>query len=253
MARTILSASVLAWQSAGRPSSARGKIILDDGPCAVCAGRLDRKVSASVALPRSSFSGQDALAVPTSDKVCEACAWSMEGRPPKTLRMWSVVYREDGRSCASAATAPDLGPRVCLINKADPAPALDVLLAPPVGPWFCALADSGKIHVLPYATVNHGRGRWVVRFERENIPGTSRGLASKVYHAAHLLRAGFSKRDVSSREPSPARVAKLGIDLWREHVTALGPRPDALERLAIFLLRKETRDEYIERTAGGPG
>ncbi len=238
------------WEGAGRPISKRGKIIESNAPCAVCGGYSDRMVAMESALPKSSFSGQDTIVVPTSSAVCEACCWSMEGKPSTSLRMWSILYREDGKTEPSDEKAPPAGPNATLRNKSDMRPMLDALLDPPSGWWFCSLADSGKIHVVIYAKPNYGAGRWVIRFEREDIASTPEKFGKIVHHISTLMAAGYSKTEINKREPQFKKIRQTGMDFWRSHIKELGPgKNGAVERLATFLLREKTADEYRDRTA----
>lgn len=185
----------------------------------------------------SSFTDHDVLARPSSPWVCVPCAWTLTGKPPDTLRLWSLVYREDRDAAASHEKAPSLGPRIHLQNKADPSEADAVLRDPPDSPWVCTVADSGKIHTVPFAQINAGRA-WTARFERWDVRSTSDEYARIADAMQALMDAGFSKADISG-EPSPGRLLRCGMELWREHDATLRPyRGGPLFDLALFLRRK---------------
>ncbi len=246
----MTSATQMLWISAGQPKSIKGKPVETNEPCALCGFRSSRMVTFKSAISHASFSGYAELAEPTSSAICEACSWALEGKPPNTLRMWSIVCADDLVDSVREKGAPDFGPDVHVLNKHNLDPVLSILLDPPSGRWFCALADSGKIHVVPYCKVNAGRGRWSVQLERETIWGTPDRFKKIVHHVASLLDAGFAKRDISGRSPPIKRLAEIGIDLWRQHIIALGPgRGGQLERTAIFLLKKETANGWKKTTA----
>jgi hypothetical protein len=190
-----------------------------------------------------SFTDQDQALVSASPWLCRGCTWSMTGRPPDTLRLWTVVYREDGTSFPAAHPASkDLGPRIHLQNKADPSGARAILMAPPAGRWVCSVADSGQIHTLPFAPVNDGAGRYGVRFERATIwttPAEYRRIDAAI---RELQAAGFSKEDIAGR-PSPYRLTSETIAIWRRLEPTLAPyRGGPLLDLALFLTRKDKPD-----------
>src|SRR5690606_32084086 len=115
------------------------------------------------------------------------------------------------------------------------------------------IADSGKIHCLPHARINHGRGPWVVRYERVSVRSSPDEFAHVIHHAAQLYAGGFTKDDITSGRPHPSKLAKHGIDVWRRHATPLVPFVGGpLMDLAVALLRKETLDDLIARTDRSP-
>lgn len=89
------------WDLAGRPDPtdpASG-----DGICAMCGqhGPLHAKLG-------SSFTDYRQLAHIDGTRLCAACSWTYGGKPPKTLRLWSVVARLDQPAPrADFGTMPD--------------------------------------------------------------------------------------------------------------------------------------------------
>lgn len=197
------------------------------------------------------FSDHEFAASKSSDNVCIPCAWVMTGKPPDTVRMWSVVYREDREAAPSNPKAihTRTGPHTHLCSKADLSQVVDTLLDPPDSTWGVSIADSGQIHVLPQAQVNTGR-LWTVQFERAKIHASSDQLSTLIHHCAVLYGAGFVKDDISSGSPHPSKLVKYGLDVWRDNDEVLRPhRGGALMDLALFLLRTENRDDLRDRTS----
>lgn len=178
--------------------------------------------------------------------VCAACVWATGGRPPDTYRMWTVVYREDRPPAPSnpKAHAGRLTEHLSLTGKENLLPALELLLAPPeTGRYFCALADSGKIHTLPWAPVCEGP-RWHVRLERHDVAATPRMLAELLSRTHELYEGGYVLEDIRTGEPHPSKLVKHGIDLWRRNDAVLSPvRGSSLFELALFLTRRSLTDE----------
>jgi hypothetical protein len=210
--------------------------------CAFCGAPTTQGVRVKDAFGPG-FTDWDKLAHPGSGHVCVPCVWLLGGQPPQTLRLWSVLYREDWHAPpGNPKAAYAVGPRTWLTSKGDLSHVIDTLLDPPECPWVCSLADSGQIHTVPFAQVNHGSAGWVVRYEREDIASHPREFAEVLWHAVSLLSAGFIRDDLATLDPHPAKLVKHGIDVWRQHAEPLKPyRRSPLLALAITMCK---RDEY---------
>lgn len=214
-----------------------------DGRCGLCRGTAAPVVSAQ-ALP-SSFRDYDHL---DGDQICQACFFVMAGRPPDTLRMWSAVMVELGGLPPSAEKAPGGSERLWLGNKADLTPALDVLLDPPPrGAWGVSLADSGKVHVIPYAEVM-GPGEWGFRLERHRIRGDRAQFKALVHRGAALLEAGHSSQSVLAGEPHPSQWRSAeAMRAWLAHAPHLARwRGTPFMEGALFCLSRKTAARYTE-------
>lgn len=230
------------WEAAGRPDPRR-KSAPASGQCYWCAAAIDVACRVDDVIS-DSFTDQDQALVRASPLLCRGCAWSMTGRPPDTLRLWSIGYREDGAPWpANHSAAKDLGPRIHAQNKADPSAFRALLREPPsTGAWVCSIADSGQIHTLPFAPVNGPGARYGVRYERSTI-WTSAAEYRQIDDAIReLMTAGFSKDDIAGT-PSPYRLTGATIEVWRRLQPALTPyRGGPLLDLALFLARKDKTD-----------
>lgn len=243
------SATQLLWEAAGRPPAPKGAVIegAAETPCYLCGAPALQPVPLVPGLAPT-FGDHDRCQAPWSPVVCSACAWATAGRPPATLRLWSVAYRSDAAAPPSADGAPLQHPAVWCGNKADLSPALRLLLDPPeTGTWFVALADSGQIHVVPFAPVNIGGARtWAVLWERLRVDGDASKMRHLLWLAERLYLAGFSKEEILSGEPKLGKVLLRHQRLWREVGALLQRwRGGALLQLAVWLMRREPRDDGV--------
>ena len=239
------------YRLAGRPDCRKP---VDDiaGRCAVCGNQADLTTATSKVLT-TSFTDHDALRVPMSPRLCCACTWAMTGRPPVTMRLWTWLYRTDKSLPASHPKCVHdwVKSPATACNKADVSAIWDLLLDPPKSPWFASIADSGQLHVLPFAGVNRGRA-WTVRFDRVDIASTSYEFGRILHAAATLYAGGFIKEDILTGRPHPSKLVKHGISLWRDNWRGLAPlQGSELLRLSVWLLRKDTVDEIRRRTDNG--
>lgn len=233
----------LVWELAGSPAPVESMAkLLTDTPavCAVCGERSPRTATAGRALG-TNFTDRSMFHDTRSDRVCPACLWCTSGKPPATLRMWSLI----------AAPGVDVGPShekaflqdtpgLTLLNRANPAPIAHILAHPPAGPWLVTVAVSGQKHVLPYGTVNHGPGRWTVRMENSTLTATPGEWATVHCHALALRKLGVPADDIRTGIP---RYLKTADDLttWHYHNTRLTPWVGApLLDLALWTITKGT-------------
>lgn len=237
------------WHDAGCPGVSKASAP-SELPCYLCGGRDVPGVRLRDALGPN-FTDHDKATCPASDHVCVACVWLLGGKPPDTFRLWSVVYREDREARPSNPKATyHHGPHTHCTSKSDISEILEVLLEPPDAPWICTVAESGQIHLLPFARVNYGREEWCVRYEREDVISTPEAFASVLHHVTSLLSAGYIRDDLVALDPHPSKLAKYGLETWRRHAEPLRKwRRSPLMALAVALTRKETYEHTRDRTA----
>src|SRR5690606_27614113 len=120
-------------------------------------------------------------------------------------------------------------------NRADPAPITAILADPPEGEWLVTVAVSGQKHVLPYGTVNRGRGRWTVRQVTLNATATPTQWRDVHAHALALRRMGVSGDDILTGHPPASVKTRAALDQWRTHATPLTPyQQSPLLELALW-------------------
>lgn len=256
------------WDLAGRPFVDHA--VEQVQTCLVCGAEAEWVLPSKKAIPRTD-TDRDQFEAPWSEWVCAGCRWTSKGRPPNTMRLWSVLYRADGfgetpsffadymaeklpgyrekERTLDVAALLDAGDALCLTNKADPRPIVRLLCDPPeTAPYFAAIADSGQIHVLRFARLNRGR-RWTVRFERDDVECDASDFARVVWHAASLKAAGVRDDEIRTGTPSTHTLMNVGMELWLTHMKPLAVwTTTAVLDLALFCCTKEHTDAHIEFT-----
>lgn len=186
----MLTAVRMAWDAAGQPAHPKARDLA--AGCIACGVDHGRTLRAADALGKN----YDLLtaARPDLSTVCEPCAWALAGKPPNTLRMWSILTTSgtalpphgphlalasavaklaeataDGSDtarvkAAEAAVAKaeaavarlpfPVWERAHLCNRGEQSAVVAALTDPPDDYWACTVAVSGQKHLLPYAPVN---------------------------------------------------------------------------------------------------
>jgi hypothetical protein len=137
----------------------------------------------------------------------------------------------------------DLGSEIYLQNKAEPSYFVKFLSFPPGSDWVCSIADSGKIHVAPYAVVNYDDKQWCVRFEREDVrsdPNTFHGLHGLV---VQLLDAKVSKTSITHGDMTVQQWRRAeSREAWQQIYPEIRRyRGTAVLRLVLFLSRRSSK------------
>ena len=241
------SATRLVWDLAGRPSivaeSIRRLLVDQPGVCAICDTEEQVTADANRALG-SNFSDHSYQHHPGASRICEACLWCCSGKPPATLRMWSLI-------AAPGTELPPSNPKawlqntpgLFLFNRSDPGPLSRILAAPPAGEWIATVAVSAQKHVLPYAAMNYGSGQWSVRMEDHNVTATPDEW--KTVHGAALTLRSMGVPAEAIMEGSPKFVRNI-TDLveWRRLNTTLTPwLGSPLLDLALWTITKGTMNQ----------
>lgn len=238
----MTSASRLVWRLSGNPAPPGG-YAEDVGVCVIC-GETGATVDTRKALGPN-YTDHDLFVAPWSTRVCTACLWVCSGKPPSTLRMWSVVAAENAPANQEKCWLPTR-PGLCLTNRANVRPVADTLLTPPPGEWLVCVAISGQKHVVPYGRVNTGPGAWLVRMENTTFAGDPAVWRVVLGAAARLRRAGHSADDILHGRYTVAAVkTREAFDLYRAESTVLQPHVTSpLLELALWCLTKESTDDY---------
>jgi hypothetical protein len=241
----MLTACSMAWEAAGRPR--HGRKTGGAGECLVCGNPADVTVRAKDALG-ANF---DLLTARRTDidTVCEACTWAMAGKPPNTLRMWSVAVTDCTGLPPSQGGAPVDGECIHLANRKDLRALTALITSPPDDTWAAAIAVSGQKHLLPYSPVNWpGAPECQVRYESVTIAYAPAVLHRLVGCVAQLRKAGHHSTTIRDAHPSVAALTSEGMAVWKRHaphITRWARSP--LLDLALHLVTKEHTDDLIDR------
>jgi len=179
-----MNAAEIVWRAVGSP--AVPGCVSASGLCWMCAARLERGIPRQKWMG-ANFVGQNRVRAPAAAFVCEPCVFVCAGRPPDTLRMYSHFWSEPAGWSK--------------LTRADRAKMRERILAEYDGPWFAAIAESGKKHLLPWTPINFAGAR-VIYFEerRVSMPLDARELLDDL---ARLLAAGASKAEIGRGEYTP--------------------------------------------------
>lgn len=193
----------------------------------------------------ANFTGQNRVRCVDATHVCESCAVVMSGKPPDTLRMYSVLVEQ--------------GQPMLKLNKGQKPAILEFLRRKHCGEWLAGIADSGKKHIVPWSPINppSKAGTGMVLFEDRLV---RLGDWSMVEEAMELLTAGVTKEDMLSGEYKPrawelsaaslrafeAKWKRLRGGGWFELAVWLAQRDEG--RTAIRMAEeKESRDAKRQR------
>lgn len=241
----MTAATTLVWEAAGRPKPFGTKADLlkhIPGVCAVTGERLDVTADINRALG-DNFTDRSMFAAPHSDRVGEATLWACSGKGTSTLRLWSIIAAPGVHLPPSHEKAFLSAPGLWLGNRADPRPIVDTLLSPPEGEWLVSIAVSAQKHVLPYARVNRGGGRWTARFENTDV--TSDPIEFLAVHGAAvaLRRLGLRDDEILTGRPGLIRSRDV-LTEWRHHARSLAPYLQSpLLQLALWAITKGTLND----------
>lgn len=231
------------WRSVGSPAISKSTIKTSAGDlCYWCGFEItEPEAHPSSAICGTNFTDHDLACFPLSPVACRACAWMMSGRPPDTLRMWSLIWIDEwSRKPLQTPSAPDLGPEVWLGNKGDLSPVVDLLSAPPDGRWAASIADSGKVHTAPSACLNSGADPWVVRYERYDVSSSPTAFQDAVDVVRLAYSVGYSRAAVCDRDAvSPTTIKAMGITQYETVESELdGLRETPLLEMITTIVKK---------------
>lgn len=228
----------LIWEHAGRPDPGAGR---GEGRCALCG--QGGPVAATVP---NHFTDFRLLTAPGTD-LCRACTWCLAGKPPATLRMWTLVLRTDTPAPPSQPAAYAHGTYLHATNRRDMTWVASTLAEPPTdgSPWLVSVAESGQKHSAPFAHLNHGADRWTVRMDGVDVTSTPAEWSTVLANSAALRAAGFTAAEVETTTPSMNRMKGEPLARWGAHAPHLASYARTpLLHLANLMITKESCDHY---------
>jgi hypothetical protein len=236
-----LHACHLVWELAGRrvpTDPARG-----EGPCALCGqvGPLHMRIGPN-------FTDYRKLLRVDGTRMCVACSWVLGGKPPSTLRMWSLVARTDRPAPPSQPGVYAQGPHLHLTNRRDLRWVAATLADPPSdgSPWLVSVAETGQKHTAPFTAVNYGAACWSVQLDGCDVTATPQLWRTVLAHTVALRAGGFTADAIETGAPSPGLLTETRLALWLRHAPALAPLlRTPLLHLATLMITKETLDDYL--------
>lgn len=240
--------------------------------CRVCAALAAR------AMPYqqwqgANFTDQNKLRHIDGAWTCEACVWAHSwvappGWSPSASDLEKKAAKRAAREAELAAEGrkakEERPPNLRLFshwfdeksgyqhgNKADKARLRAWLCAPKTGAWFCAIADSGQKHVLPWTVANVDPYCGVVRFEDRDVFIDCRQLATAIDATCDLLTAGATKDEIEVGRYRPETWLRCE-SLLREYERAYArERGGGAFALTVWLAQRDEAAvaERLEREA----
>lgn len=124
--------------------------------CWFCGGSSNRSMPTKAWI-KDGFTNGNRVRAPDSDRVCEGCVFvcsrisPVPGRPPAAGKKFGGNFRNYSH-CIEVRTDG----RIEYLNatKAENERVRDFLRRPKTGDWFCAVAQSGQKHCIPWAPKN---------------------------------------------------------------------------------------------------
>lgn len=175
---------------------------------------------------KDTFTSHSSARVPTSDKMCDLCEWSINLRcwyfnPNKTKwgklfsRNWSWLLQSGAVVCPTIGgprtegkdTLPvvsDLSTRIQMRNW---------LINPPEPPFTIAIAESGQKHILFLAQEALDRDRFPVQFELDILHLDRVEFIRLLSSYESLMALDFSKAEIDSGEYRSDRLMKC-LEQW---------------------------------------
>ena len=217
-----MTATRFVWEAAGSPTitipNVAALLTETPGTCAICATHVPTTADANKALGNS-FTDRTHIRHP-SDRICEACLWCCSGKPPASIRMWSIIAAPQAILPPSSEKAWLQTPGLFLHNRASARTFGEFLTQPPEGEWVMSIAISAQKHVLPYATINNGSQAWTVRVEDRNLTSTPTEWQHLRAHALALRAMGIPQEAVHTGQPAFIKTRNQ-LDTWMHHNNAI--------------------------------
>lgn len=236
-------AARMVWEQAGQPAPSAVSVakLLTDTPavCAMCSTHSDITASADRALGQN-FADRSLFENPNTGRICPGCLWACSGKPPASLRMWSIICAPGHALPPSSPKAYLQHPAIFLHNRAAGRVFGEFLASPADGPWVMSIALSAQKHVLPYAEINHGSGPWTVRVEDHTVTSTPTQWAAVREHARAIRALGVPEAAVLDGHPAFIKNRDQ-LNTWTQHnrhLTRFHRSP--LLAFALWTITKET-------------
>lgn len=175
---------------------------------------------------KDSFTAHSVARVPTSDKMCDRCDWSINLRcfyfnPNKQKwgklfsRNWSWLFQRDKLIAPKIEETHTEGKDTLEIVSELPTRAQlrEWLLNPPEPPFTLAIAESGQKHILFLAQEAHNRDIFPVQFELDTLHLDRKKFTALVQNYEALMALDFSKSEIDSGDYRSDRLLK-SFEQW---------------------------------------
>lgn len=209
------------------------------GLCYVCCGPIVRGKSVPDWLS-TNFTDQNRCRSPASTHVCEACCY-VQSRTSPVLGREAKEGKKFGGNFRNYSHFYEAGTGYANASKGEKPLIRDFLARSHAGPWFCAIADSGQKHVLPFAPMNGPGGRSGTVLLEEALVSVPEDQ-SLISDMIALLSAGVTKGEIESGEWY-VRTMIENRDAARAFESRHGAhRGSGWFRLAIWLAQRDEEE-----------
>ncbi len=229
----MIAASAILYELAGSPPQ---KGCSDTGAtCWLCGDTAVRGVK-SRRWTGAKFTDQNRCRAPWSDTTCEACVWACSWVAPPgftvpadakrgpNLRLFTHLWSKDEYIYAKKNEKPTI---------------LEWLQKQHAAPWFAAIADTGKKHVLPWTPVNHSdTGARVMLDDTEITIGDWALVDSMV----DLLTWGVTKGEVEAGVYSPRSWTTCPSEIRAHDGRWADLRHSPWHKLALWLAQRNEEE-----------
>lgn len=234
------SASQLLWMTVlGEPAQADCLPVADVFGCWVCGSNWQGRGALVAKWMPGSFTSQNRVRLPKSQWVCEPCVHICSrlspvlGRPPKEGKLQGGNYRNYSHAWWQK---PDGSVEYINASKGEKPALLAWLRKPKQGTWWCAVADSGQKHVIPWAPVCRTAKSGSVLLDDALI---TLGSWQLVDDMAELLTVGATKDEITTGDYHAGSIMRCGADIEAFEKKWSGQRGGAFFGLAIWLAQRD--------------
>lgn len=236
---SMSSASQTLWQTVlGQPQQADCEPLPEPVPCWLCGGVWAGRACPISDWQGANFTGQNKVRSPRSTWICEPCVHissriaPVPGRPPKEGKSFGGNFRNYSHCWWRDQTG-----KVEYLNasKGEKPALLAWLRKPKVGEWWCAIADSGQKHIIPWAPLIKG-AKGPVLFDDLVVTLGDWGIVDDM---VELLTAGATKEEVEGGDYHPGSILRCRLDILAFEAKWGRMRGGGFFALAIWLAQRD--------------
>jgi hypothetical protein len=177
-------------------------------PCYLCGCSLATKPLNL----KDSFTAHSTAKCPSSDKLCDRCAWVI----PLRLKYYNPNTKKEGmlfsRNWSWLLSANENHPKI----EGDTVSELPTratirrwLLDPPEPPFTICIAESGQKHILPWSKKSHSRDYFPVTFELDTVYIDREKLTQDLENYEYLLSLELTKTEINTGQYKSQNLLKL--------------------------------------------
>jgi len=232
------SAPQLLWQTVlGRP--AQEDCVPMAEPCWLCGSLWQERGMLIKDWQGTNFTGQNKVKSPRSTSICEPCititarSSPVPDRPPKEGKTFGGNFRN-----YSHGWWRDSSGRIEYMNasKGDKPKLLAWLRKPKEGAWWCAIADSGQKHILPWTPINRSPTHGMVLFDDVALMVGGWALVDEM---VEVLTAGATKDELQTGDYQAGSIMRCRQQIMDFEARYGASRGSSWYSLCLFLAQRD--------------